>query len=353
MIRTIFFCFLAFGPISAADKDAAAKVDLSPALWPDNEFEQLMKRDQIYPFPKTSAEGKNGMVVTTSSTTATRAGLEALKQGGTAVDAALTTALTQIALNLGSWSSYGGMMVMVVFDAKTGKVYALHGGFQTALAETDPLSVPSDKPHGRAVMVPGFMAAVEAAHKRFGRLPFEQIFTPAIYLAENGFELSPMLGYMIKNREAVIARLPETKAVFAKQDGSLYEARRPVQTNGLGPHAASGLETGRILYVRGPLGRETGRHAPRRGRENDLGGSERLPGDLERGGDGPLSRYPHPRALTPQQGRHGIGFRASAHGRRQARWLRRLPPRRRSALLDDPIRTGRFSARRGSGPGEF
>ena len=60
-----------------------------------------------------AAIGNNGAVTTTFHAAASRAGLEALKQGGTSVDAALTAAMTQVTLNAGSVVSFFGILNMV------------------------------------------------------------------------------------------------------------------------------------------------------------------------------------------------------------------------------------------------
>ena len=73
-------------------------------------------------------EGKSGLVAATMSPIAVHAGLEALRQGGTAADAAAIVALTQIATALGSYVSYAGILQLVYFEAKSGKVYSLNAG---------------------------------------------------------------------------------------------------------------------------------------------------------------------------------------------------------------------------------
>ncbi len=129
-------------------------------------------------------EGKSGLVVATMSPIAVNAGMEALRQGGTAADAAATVALTQITTALGSYVSYAGILQLVYYDAKSGKVSTMNAGWNSYLGETDPKSIPVDdlgplafgtKPtegaEGRKTLVPGFMAGIEQMHKRFGRLP--------------------------------------------------------------------------------------------------------------------------------------------------------------------------------------
>lgn len=100
----------------------------------------------------------------------------------------------------------------------------MHGGWKSVKEETDPMSIPYFKtPSGRQVLVPGFMAGVAAAHQRFGKLPFASLFGPAIYFAEKGFIVDKDLARRIKSREDVIARFPETKKIFTKENGELYK----------------------------------------------------------------------------------------------------------------------------------
>jgi gamma-glutamyltranspeptidase/glutathione hydrolase len=168
-------------------------------------------------------EGRHGMVVGTTGAPAVRAGLEAMRQGGSAVDAALTTSLMQIALAAGSWVSYAGFMTLVHYDAATGRVESMNAGFNTVKGETDPLTIPPmGTPSGRTALVPGFMAGVEAAHRRFGRLPFARLFEPAIQVAEEGVPVGPMLGAIIGSRKEVLGRLEEPRRIFTKSNGEFY-----------------------------------------------------------------------------------------------------------------------------------
>ena len=68
-----------------------------------------------------SLSSRKGVVSAVSSAIAVQAGVEALRAGGTAADAAATVALTEIATQLGSVVSYAGIMSLVYYDAKTGK----------------------------------------------------------------------------------------------------------------------------------------------------------------------------------------------------------------------------------------
>ena len=146
---------------------------------------------------------------------------------------------------------------MTYYDAATGKAHFLNAGFNTPVEEKDPLSIPKmdplkggGTPSGRTALVPGFMAGVQAAHDRFGKLPFRRVIEPAIALAEAGFDVDPHLAGSLRYRKDVLSRLPETRRVFAKQDGTFYaRGDRFRSPNGLdlgqvATHGAAYLYTG-------------------------------------------------------------------------------------------------------------
>jgi gamma-glutamyltranspeptidase/glutathione hydrolase len=128
--------------------------------------------------------------------------------------------------------SYAGIFTMLYYDAHSGKVYSMDAGYNSYLGETDPLTIPvSDlgilnygrKPtqggaKGRETLVPGFMAGVEALHQRFGRLPFRDLFAPAIWYDEHGVRISPVLGWYFGFRAKALARTPEGRR-FLRQGG--------------------------------------------------------------------------------------------------------------------------------------
>lgn len=203
---------------------AAAEVDLSPASWPPGELQKYSRLQDSYDRPHPLGKGERGLVVGAGSALAVRAGLEALKQGGTAADAALVMSLAQITLEAGCWVSFAGTFAMTYYDVERDRVYYLDGGFNTVLQETDPLTIPPrGTPSGRSATVPGFMAAVGAAHRRFGELPWRSIFEPAIYFAQKGFRLDYALGNAIQYRADVLTRLPATRTIFTSPDGDLYQ----------------------------------------------------------------------------------------------------------------------------------
>jgi gamma-glutamyltranspeptidase/glutathione hydrolase len=202
----------------------SGEINLSPEAWPKNELDKYWQLQRSYEKPIPQAEGDQGMVAVTNEAFAARVGLEALRQGGSSADAVLSAALAQIALTAGSFISYAGILTMVYYDADSKKVYSLNAGFNTAQEEKDPLSIPGmGAKSGRTALVPGFFAGVQAAHDRFGKLPFASLFDSAIYLAQNGFVIDQEIGKQISLQKRFITRLPETKRVFTKENGEVYK----------------------------------------------------------------------------------------------------------------------------------
>ena len=222
----------ALSGISAAA--ATPSPSLSPEHWPAGEYARYLAAQSVKHPNAGHASGKNGAVTVAYNGLAARAGLEALEKGGTAADAAMTTALTQVALTAGAPISYFGIMSLVYYDAKSGRVYTMNAEWNTLRGETDPQSIPGkidmsseqallgSEPSGRTALVGGFMKGVEAVHRRFGRLPFNTLFEPAIYVAEHGMPVNQDLTWFLKLRDADLRRLPATRAIFIKPDGSPY-----------------------------------------------------------------------------------------------------------------------------------
>ncbi len=135
---------------------------------------------------------------------ATDAGLQVLRAGGSALDAAIAVQLV-LGLVEPQSSGIGGGAFLLHFDG--GEVTA-HDGRETAPAGARPdmLMGEDGKPlpfdeavlSGRSVGVPGAVRMLEAAHREHGQLPWAQLFEPAIALAEQGFKVSPRLHTLLQ-----------------------------------------------------------------------------------------------------------------------------------------------------------
>ncbi len=214
-ITTSARSWLLCAPFAAAVAAASCAASLSPGQWPAARRLAAEQAQSTSPSPlqAQTVRGSAGIVVSTLSPIAALAGVETLRNGGNAADAAIAAALTQITTALGTNISFAGIAEVVYFGARSGRTMALNVGWNAWSREQDrasipmsPLtsaitggaagSVPTTDAAGRRTLVPGFMAGIEALHQRFGHLAFGDLFAPAIHYAEQGITLSPMLaGY--------------------------------------------------------------------------------------------------------------------------------------------------------------
>lgn len=219
--------------ISVEDaSETSSSKSLAPSTWEAQELEKY-KQIESTRFPgNPEASGYNGVVSGSFHGMAQRAGLEALKQGGSSADAAMVTALAQTTLGGGAVVSHFGIMSVIHYDAGTGKVYYMNANWNTIKGDDDPTTMPSGnfaqsifegEPTGRSALVGGFMKGVEAMNQRFGKLPFERLFEPSIELAEQGIEWTPALEAYVDLRRKTLSRLPESKAVFSNENGEWLE----------------------------------------------------------------------------------------------------------------------------------
>ncbi len=173
---------------------------------------------------KTAETAKLDMVAA-ANPLAAKAGKDILAAGGSAVDAAIAV---QLVLNLvePQSSGLGGGALLVHWD---GKEMATLDGRETApaaaiperflWADGKPVEFYAAVIGGRSVGVPGTPRLLEAAHKKWGRLPWARLFEPAIGIAENGFNISPRLAGLIA-KDRFLSRDPNAKALYFNEDGS-------------------------------------------------------------------------------------------------------------------------------------
>lgn len=156
---------------------------------------------------------------------ATEAGREMLRRGGSAIDAAIAMQAVLTLVEPQS-SGIGGGALIVLWDGKAvrtfdGRETAPAGATEKLFLQTDgtPMAFTQAQIGGRSVGTPGVLRALELAHKKHGRLPWAQLFEPAIQLAEQGFAISPRLHQLI-SADSSLRRSPEMVAYFFNADGS-------------------------------------------------------------------------------------------------------------------------------------
>jgi gamma-glutamyltranspeptidase/glutathione hydrolase len=205
---------------------------------------------------------------------ATQAGVQILRAGGSALDAAIAVQMV-LGLVEPQSSGIGGGAFLLYFD---GQKISAHDGRETAPAGATPEMFLTHKgtalPYedavrsGLSVGVPGAVRMLEAAHRQHGQLPWAQLLEPAIHLAEQGFPVSPRLhallqmdpylrndplaarffytpqgqawpaGHVLRNPEyAHVLRRMATEGSRALHEGPVAQAI--VQRTQMAPHAGS------------------------------------------------------------------------------------------------------------------
>jgi gamma-glutamyltranspeptidase/glutathione hydrolase len=200
LLATLAVC----GCTRAAAPAAAPRTPAVPAAWP-------------HPLDAADIAAAHGLVVT-DAPLASRVGADVLRNGGSAVDAAIATAFA-LAVTLPSAGNIGGGGFAVV--AVNGQPAALdfretapaaasrnmfldEKGAVTDRSITGPL----------AAGVPGSVAGLWALHQKFGTRPWADLVAPAIDLAENGFVVDADFSSAIGDEAARLARFPATAALF-------------------------------------------------------------------------------------------------------------------------------------------
>lgn len=181
--------------------------------------------------PAAEAPATSAGFVAAANPIAVEVGLNILRRGGSAADAAVAV---QVMLGLAEpqSSGIGGGGFLMHYDAQTGEVTAWNGR-ETAPAAASPtmflnddgapLKRPDAMRSGRATGVPGAMAMLEAVHKRHGKLPWNALFEDTAVVAEQGLTITPRMADQIA-RYAATDRTPDARALFARPDGTPLQA---------------------------------------------------------------------------------------------------------------------------------
>ncbi len=156
---------------------------------------------------------------------AAEAGREMLRQGGSAIDAAIAMQAVLTLVEPQSSGIGGGAFIMLWdghnVQAYDGRETAPAGATERLFLKADgtPMAFTDAQIGGRSVGTPGVLRALEMAHQKSGRLPWAKLFEPAIRLSEQGFAISPRLHSLIAT-DRFIAQSPDMAAYFLNADGS-------------------------------------------------------------------------------------------------------------------------------------
>lgn len=209
-------CFALASPASQAQLAAGIKYDTSyPIISP------------VY--------AKSGMVATEQAL-ASQVGLDILKRGGNAVDAAVAVGFA-LAVVLPNAGNIGGGGFMMIHDSKSGKDIALD--FRELAPEKASrdmyLDAKGNVVSGKslyshlAVGIPGTVAGMDLALRKYGSMKWKDVIAPAIKLAEQGFEISPHLAELIDSSKNQLGKWPASRAIFFKDGKPMLAGERLLQ----------------------------------------------------------------------------------------------------------------------------
>jgi gamma-glutamyltranspeptidase / glutathione hydrolase len=172
--------------------------------------------------PQRPLEAQHGMVVSVSAP-ASEVGVEILKRGGNAVDAAVATAFT-LAVTHPAAGNIGGGGFMVIHpgpaNANAEPVVIEYRERAPAAASKTMFHKNESSFTHKVVGVPGTVRGLALAHQKFGKLPWKEVVQPAIHLAEDGFVLGNGLATSLNWIVARSKDSTELRRVYGKENGN-------------------------------------------------------------------------------------------------------------------------------------
>ena len=188
---------------------------------------EIMPRSRVEAAARPPVRGKHGMVSSVSEI-ASRVGVDVLKRGGNAIDAAVAVGLALAVVwpsagNIGG----GGFMVIRMADGRTTAIdyreMAPAAAHRNVYLDEKGEYIKESSQYGhRAAGVPGTVAGMALALEKYGRLKWATVIEPARRLAAEGFPVWYQLERSLKGSSTQLSRYPETKRIFLR-DGKPYE----------------------------------------------------------------------------------------------------------------------------------
>src|SRR5262245_36927285 len=162
-------------------------------------------------------EAQNGVVVSVSGP-ASEAGLEILKKGGNAVDAAVATAFA-LAVTYPQAGNIGGGGFMLIHPTK-GEPTCIEYRETAPVAATREMFAKHKGALGHLVVgTPGTVRGLALAHQKYGKLPWKDVVMPAVELANDGFVLEKLMADQLNTLVGTSPGFPELASVFGKNGG--------------------------------------------------------------------------------------------------------------------------------------
>ena len=218
----------------------------------------LPKQLLEYPSIHSPVIGEHGMVVSQNAA-ASQVGADIIRRGGNAVDAAVAMGFA-LAVTLPRAGNIGGDGFMLVHDARSGEDVFLD--FRSVAPKAATLSMfltntgKESEQAGRgyrAPSVPGTVAGLYLAHRKFGHLPWAELVAPAIALARDGVVLTPDEAFAFSWGRARLETSAAARAAYYHADGSLFKAGETVKQADLAWTLTQIAERGADGFYRGPV----------------------------------------------------------------------------------------------------
>ena len=222
--------------------------------------------------PASAAPLARHHAIVTDSPFATDAGLQMLRAGGSAVDAAIA-AQAVLTLVEPESTGIGGGGFMVLFDPVQKKVTTFDGREMAPASATPGMFLDaSGKPRGHfdavpgglSVGVPGDVAMLWLAHQKYGRLAWSKLFAPAIALAQKGFPVTHKLAMELRQYPQM-SQMPDIHAYFYHADGSPLAQGEILKNPELAKTLTAIAKNGPKAFYEGPVAQaivDKVQHAP-------------------------------------------------------------------------------------------
>ena len=203
-----------------------------------------------------------GGIVSTANPLASEAGREILREGGSAADAAMAAMVALTVVEPQS-SGIGGGGFLLYNDGKTGRVATIDGRETAPASATpnrfvnpdgSPMAFMQAVPGGLSVGVPGNIALMASAHRKWGKLPWAKLFDPAIRLAEQGYTVTPILAGRLAMMEKIWADFPDARAIYW-QDGRPKQVGEKVVNPALAETLRQIAAEGPTAFYKGDVGK--------------------------------------------------------------------------------------------------
>ena len=235
---------------------------------------QVLAADRITdaPFATRSEVIAPHAMAATSQPLATQIALDVMKQGGSAVDAAIA-ANAALGLMEPTGAGIGGDLFAIVWDAKSKRLYGYNGSGRSPKAlslaalktELDKLGAKEIPAFGPLpVSVPGAVDGWFALHQRFGKLPMSSLLAPSIRYAREGFPVSDVIAFAWQRNVRVLLKYPGIREQFTR-DGE-GPTKGQLWTN---PNLAATYEAlargGRDAFYKGAIARRIADYMKRQG----------------------------------------------------------------------------------------